>query len=138
MIVIFFLKKCLTGSNCQAQMFLNPIQISVSSCICKNSVIRGSAASGDYCIESWTKFGNSNHSVLVRKKRGGLEENIQIQNRQTQKREEERIKSAKTKNLELLKKAVLPKHTGTNFLTMLVTRARANSSKNHTLLMCRI
>ena len=29
-------------------------------------------------------------------------------------------------------------HTGANFITMLVTRARANSSKNHTLLMCRI
>ena len=29
-------------------------------------------------------------------------------------------------------------HTSTNFITMLVTRARANSSKNHTLLMCRI
>ena len=29
-------------------------------------------------------------------------------------------------------------HTGANFITMLVTRARANSSKNNTLLMCRI
>ena len=29
-------------------------------------------------------------------------------------------------------------NTGTNFLTMLVTRARANSSKNHRLLLCRI
>ena len=29
-------------------------------------------------------------------------------------------------------------HTGANFITMLVTRARANSSKNHTLLMCTI
>lgn len=29
-------------------------------------------------------------------------------------------------------------HTSTNFITMLVTRAMANSSKNCTLLMCRI
>ena len=29
-------------------------------------------------------------------------------------------------------------HTGANFITMLVTRAIANFSKNHTLLMCRI
>ena len=27
-------------------------------------------ATGDYCIEFWIKFGNSDHSVLVRKKRG--------------------------------------------------------------------
>ena len=33
---------------------------------------------------------------------------------------------------------VVHNHTGANFITMLVTRARANSSKNHTLLMCRI
>ena len=29
-------------------------------------------------------------------------------------------------------------HTGANFIIVLVKRARANSSKNHTLLMCRI
>ena len=61
-------KSGLTGLNCLAQIFLNPIQNSVNSC--KNSVIRSSAAAGDYCIEFWIKLGNSDHSVLVRKKRG--------------------------------------------------------------------
>ena len=35
-------------------------------------------------------------------------------------------------------KPALLMHTGANFITMLVTRDRANSSKNHTLLMCKI
>ena len=48
-----------------------------------------STAAGDYCIEFWTKFGNFDRSVLVRKKRGPGGKHLDTKQANTKKRRRE-------------------------------------------------